>query len=117
MAGRNPQPRLVDILEAIIGVRETIGTMTLDDYRANWATRRAAERALEIISEASRHVPETMKAAEPGVPWREIAVIGNILRHEYHRVDDEIIYTIVTRQLDELGAAAQRLLDQLSSDP
>ena len=111
---KSPQPRLVDIVEAIVAVRETVGAMTLDEYRASWATRRAAERALEIISEASRHVPESMKAIEPRVPWREIAAIGNILRHEYHRVDDEVVYTIVTRQLDTLETASRRLLDRLS---
>jgi uncharacterized protein with HEPN domain len=47
------------------------------------------------------------------VPWREIASIGNVLRHAYHRVDDEVIYVIVTRQLGPLETAVRRLLDQL----
>lgn len=113
MQRSDPSPRLHDILEAIGGVRAAVGDMSLEAYVASWTTRRAAERAIEIISEASRHLPEWMRAAEPEVPWREIAGIGNVLRHAYHRIDDEVIYVIVTRQLGPLEAAVRRLLDGL----
>ena len=46
------------------------------------------------------------------MPWREVASIGNVLRHAYHRVDDEVIYVIVTRQLEPLETAVRRLLDR-----
>jgi uncharacterized protein with HEPN domain len=115
MRESDPRPWLHDILEAIEGIRTAIGGMSLDAYGASWATRRAAERAIEIISEASRHLPEPLRASEPDVPWREIASIGNVLRHAYHRVDDEVIYVIVTCQLGPLEAAVRRLLDQLDA--
>jgi uncharacterized protein with HEPN domain len=44
--------------------------------------QRAVERGLEIISEASRHVPPDLQAPETEIPWRQIAAIGNLLRHE-----------------------------------
>jgi uncharacterized protein with HEPN domain len=92
MRQSDPRPWLHDILEAIVGARGAVRGMTLDAYVASWTTRRAVERAIEIISEATRHLPERLKASEPNVPWREIASIGNVLRHAYHRVDDEVIY-------------------------
>jgi uncharacterized protein with HEPN domain len=49
------------------------------------------------------------------VPCGEIASIGNVLRHAYHRVDDEVIYVIVTRQLGPLESAIRRLLDRLDA--
>jgi uncharacterized protein with HEPN domain len=115
MRQSDPGPWLHDILEAIAAVRAAVGGMSLDAYGASWTTRRAAERAVEIISEATRHLPEPLKASEPDVPWREIASIGNVLRHAYHRVDDEVIYVIVTRQLGPLEAAVRRLLDRLDA--
>ena len=104
-----------DILEAVVGVRAAVGNMSLEAYGASWTTRRAAERAIEIISEASRHLAKPLRASEPDVPWREIASIGNVLRHAYHRVDDEVIYVIITRQLGPLEAAVRRLLDHLDA--
>jgi uncharacterized protein with HEPN domain len=113
MRQSDPGPWLHDILDAIVGARSAVGNMSLEAYVASWTTRRAAERAIEIISEASRHLPKPLRASEPNVPWREIASIGNILRHAYHRVDDEVIYVIVTRQLGSLEDAVRRLLDRL----
>jgi uncharacterized protein with HEPN domain len=115
MRQSDPRPWLHDILEAIEGVRAAVGDMSLEAYGASWTTRRAAERAIEIISEASRHLPEPLRASEAAVPWREIASIGNVLRHGYHRVDDEVIYVIVTRQLDPLETAVRRLLKRVDA--
>ena len=115
MRQSDPGPWLHDILEAIVGVRSAVGSMSLEAYGASWTTRRAAERAIEIISEASRHLPEALRTSEPDVPWREITSIGNVLRHAYHRIDDEVIYVIVTRQLGPLEAAVRRLLDRLDA--
>jgi uncharacterized protein with HEPN domain len=107
---KDPGVRLHDIHDAITAVQAAVGAMTLAEYAADWKTRRAAERAIEIISEASRYIPQELKLREPAVPWREIAGIGNLLRHEYHRVDDSVIHTIVTRQLTGLKEAVERLL-------
>jgi uncharacterized protein with HEPN domain len=115
MRQSDPRPWLHDILDAIQGVRAAVGSMSPEAYNASWTTRRAAERAIEIISEASRHLPEPLRASESEVPWQEIASIGNVLRHAYHRVDDEVIYVIVTRQLGPLEAAVRRLLDRLNA--
>ncbi len=115
MRQSDPKPWLHDILEAIVGVRAAVGGMSLEAYGASWTTRRAAERAIEIISEASRHLPKSLRASAPDVQWREIASIGNVLRHAYHRVDDEVIYIIVTRQLGPLEGAVRRLLDELDA--
>jgi uncharacterized protein with HEPN domain len=115
MRPSDPRPWLHDMLEAIVSVRAAVGDMSLEAYVASWTTRRAAERAIEIISEASRHLPDPLRAAEPDLPWPEIIGIGNVLRHAYHRVDDEVIHVIVTRQLGPLEAAIRRLLDQIDA--
>jgi uncharacterized protein with HEPN domain len=57
--------------------------------------QRAVERGLEIISEASRHVPADLKALTPDIPWRQIAAIGNLLRHEYQRADIAATWNII----------------------
>lgn len=42
----------------------------------------AIVRCLEIISEASRRLPDELKARHPQVPWREMAAAGNFYRHK-----------------------------------
>mgnify|MGYP006273840501 CR=1 len=103
------------MLEAIDGAREAVRGLSLDDYRGRRVVRRAVERELEIVSEASRHVPEPLRVREPDVPWREIAGIGNVLRHDYQHVADDIVWNVVEVHLGPLREAVLRLLERLDS--
>lgn len=75
--------RLRDILSVVDETIEIVDGMTFDDYQRKVVVRRAVERCVEIVSEASRHVPEDLKAQFSGMNWNEIKSIGNLLRHEY----------------------------------
>jgi uncharacterized protein with HEPN domain len=46
----------------------------------------AVTRCLEIISEASRRLPDELKSRYPSIEWRDMAAAGNIYRHEYEDV-------------------------------
>jgi uncharacterized protein with HEPN domain len=47
----------------------------------------------------------------PEVPWRQIAAIGNLLRHEYQRTDSSLIWNIVVEHLPRLSDAVSRLIE------
>jgi uncharacterized protein with HEPN domain len=68
---------------------------------------------LEIISEASRHIPPEMKARAANIPWRQIAAIGNLLRHEYQRTDTRATWNIIVQHLPQLAAAIEQLIAEL----
>ncbi len=72
--------------------------------------QRAVERGLEIISEASRGIDGAAKVRFQDVPWDQIAGIGNILRHEYHRVEPAIIWNITQTHLGALALAIRVML-------
>ena len=90
------------MLDAIEGIEATVGEAGFAEYARSWTMRRAVERGIEIISEASRHLPDELKAHYPQVYWQEIASIGNLLRHQYGRVDDRIMWRVVEKYLPEL---------------
>jgi uncharacterized protein with HEPN domain len=71
------------MVEAIEGIDATAAGMTFAQYQQSWQVRRAVKGGIEIISEASRHASEELKLRYPHIYWREIAGIGNLLRHEY----------------------------------
>jgi uncharacterized protein with HEPN domain len=99
---RTQRVRLRDMLEAIDGVIEMTAGVGFAGYQDDFKLRKAVERCVEIISEASRHIPSQAKAKHPEQPWDEIAAIGNLLRHHYQRVDDQIMWKIASRSLPEL---------------
>lgn len=73
--------------------------------RENWLLQRGIERGLEIISEAVRHVPDHLLAQESSIAWQDIRSIGNLIRHEYHRVEPAIVWSVVVDDLTPLRDA------------
>jgi uncharacterized protein with HEPN domain len=88
-----------DILEAIDRVEEITPGKTLADFESSWQLRWLVQRAIEIISEASRGIPKDLAATRPEIPWPRVQGIGNVLRHEYSGLSDRIIWNVV---IDEL---------------
>jgi uncharacterized protein with HEPN domain len=113
MAARSPRVWLVDIREEIHGIEELTRSADLATFANSWAMKRAVEHALLIIAEAAKHLSQSMKDARPDVPWVKIHGLGNMLRHEYRRIDPEILWSIVTEHLDTLDRAAAVLLKEL----
>jgi uncharacterized protein with HEPN domain len=101
-----PAPTLRDRLQHIVDAIDRIDAMwagkAYQDYRADELRRLATDRLLEIISEASRHVPDQDKAAHPETPWQQIRRFGNIMRHFYDRVDHQEVWEIITLDLPAL---------------
>lgn len=117
MAGRLVGHYLLDIIDAIDGATSAIRGHTLETFRADWTVRHAAQRAIEIVSEASRSVPDALVATRPEIPWPQVKGIGNILRHEYRKVDDTIVWRVVTQDFPPLRDAAQAIFNALDEDP
>ncbi len=83
---------------------------TLAETQSEPVTRAAFERFLEIISEASRHVPAAWRDEHDVVPWRQIGDLGIHLRHAYHRTDAAALWSIYTDDLDPLEHAVDAML-------
>lgn len=68
-------------------------------------------RNLEIIGEAVKNLPAEVKKHHPGVPWRSITALRNVLIHEYFGVDLSIVWGVVSKRLPVLK---QHVLAMLS---
>jgi uncharacterized protein with HEPN domain len=95
-------PRLTDIVEAIERIRAVLRDIPLDVFDADWQRQWLVERGVEIISEASRHLPDEMKARHPEIPWQKVAGIGNVLRHNYGRIAAPVIWKLARTDLPAL---------------
>jgi uncharacterized protein with HEPN domain len=116
LTDRLVRPALRAILEAADGIEQATRGKTLDDYSTDWLLRHGIQRGLEIISEASRRIPAGLQADQSQVPWAQIAAIGNVLRHEYHRVSDTIVWNVVSEHLPPLKVAVEAIDRALKED-
>jgi len=67
------------------------------------------QRAVEIISEASRSIPDALANTRPEIPWKQVRGIGNVLRHEYESVSDRILWNVVVDELPRLKGAIEAI--------
>jgi uncharacterized protein with HEPN domain len=80
-------------------------------FCADARTVYAVTRCLEIISEASRRLPNELKARHPSIAWKEIAGAGNVYRHDYEDVAAHYVWDTVQRDLPQLRSV---IADELS---
>ena len=90
------------------------------DYEAFVADPRtvyAVTRCLEIISEASRRLPDELKARHPTIAWKQMAGAGNIYRHDYEDVAASYVWTTLRNHLPVLRAVIAHELAALDPPP
>ncbi|MEB2847076.1 HepT-like ribonuclease domain-containing protein [Endobacterium cereale] len=106
---------LHDIIYAITAIETAIAGKSFEDYQNDTMLKLGLERAVEIISEASRHIPEHLRSTRPEIPWPKVRGIGNVLRHEYHGLSDRIIWAVIEDELPRLRIAIEAI--QQSAGP
>jgi uncharacterized protein with HEPN domain len=74
--------------------------------------QRAFVRSIEVIGEATKHVPEVFRAKHPEVPWRLMAGMRDRLVHGYFAVDYDIVWDVAARHAPALLAAIDSILAQ-----
>ena len=113
---RSIRLRLNDIIRAIDGAEVTIEGIKFETFQGVYHMPRTVQRSIEIISEASRHIPQELKSQYPDVPWQQIAGIGNVLRHDYEIVDDHITWDVAKAHFPRLRAVMLEMLEMLPPD-
>jgi uncharacterized protein with HEPN domain len=90
---------LTDIAAAIDAVQAFVADMTIAQFRADQRTAYAVTHALEIVGEAAKRIPKSVRGQYPGVPWRLMAGMRDRLIHGYNMVDLDVLWKTVTEDL------------------
>jgi uncharacterized protein with HEPN domain len=101
---------LEDILDAVVKVGQFIEGMAFDQFAEDDKTVFAVIRALEIIGEATKHIPEFVRASYPEVPWREMAGMRDKLIHDYLGVNLILVWKTASEDLANLEPVIRRIL-------
>ena len=104
---------LEDMLGSVKRLQTLTSGISYDDFAKDLTKQEAVIRNLEIIGEASRHVPQAVRSTYPEVDWAGIAALRNILIHEYFGIDLEIIWDIIQNELPSLDAQINEIISEL----
>jgi uncharacterized protein with HEPN domain len=77
----------------------------------------AVVRNLEIVGEAAKRVPQTIRAQAPTVPWRQMAGMRDKLAHDYFGVDLALVWDVAANELPEIREQLAGLLEANVEDP
>src|SRR5689334_21198818 len=113
MPSSQPAQRLGDIVEQCDRVASYIKGFDLAAYRNDRKTADAVERCLSRISEACVKLGDTLDVLHGDVPWRKFRGLGNILRHRYEEVIDDIVWKTASDDLPRLRASAAQEAERL----
>jgi uncharacterized protein with HEPN domain len=98
---RRDSERLKDILEAIKNIEKYASrgkkVFERDELIQVWIIHH-----LQIIGEAASAMSQNFIADYPEIPWQDMSDFRNILVHEYFRVDTEIVWNVITKELPGL---------------
>ena len=93
---------LEDILQAIAKTRDYVAGVTHESLAQDSMRIDAVIRNLEIIGEAAKMIPESIRVEYPNIEWKKISGLRDILAHHYFEVDLDIVWDIVQNKLPEL---------------
>jgi uncharacterized protein with HEPN domain len=72
----------------------------------------AVLRNIEVIGEATKHIPDDLRARIPGIEWKKIAGMRDWISHVYYRVDDDIVWDVVENKIPELLMTVKAFKEQ-----
>lgn len=106
---RDPKLFLLDILESANRARSYTEGLSQEEFEANPMVYDAVLRNLEIIGEAAKQVPQSLRSLAPSIPWRMICGFRDHIAHGYFGLDNDVVWEVVTQELPALVMEIQRI--------
>ena len=107
---------LEDINEFILLIEKYIEGLDYKKFSENQMVIDAVLRNLELIGEASKIIPEEIKSKYSNLPWPEMIGLRNIAAHGYFKIDLEIIWDIITKDIPEAKKQLIKMLKEKFQD-
>jgi|SRR5580692_2571763 uncharacterized protein with HEPN domain len=73
---------------------------------------RACVRSIEVIGEATKKLPDSIRSKYPEVEWKNMAGMRDRLIHDYFGVDYELVYDVFQNRAAGLAQQIDRILER-----
>jgi uncharacterized protein with HEPN domain len=110
MSSRDWVFRVQDILKAINKIETYLSKMSLAQFQKNDLVLDAVLRNIEIIGEASKNIPLSIRRSYTDIPWDQMNGMRNILIHEYFGVDTNTVWHTAKKHLPILKKQLEKIL-------
>jgi uncharacterized protein with HEPN domain len=106
---------LKDILEAINAIENFVNDIDFEKFKLDDKTSSAVIRKFEIIGEATKNIPKSIKQKYPDVPWKEMAGFRDKLIHFYFGIKYEIVWDTIKLRLPDLKQRLTKIIEEIKN--
>lgn len=110
---RSSKHFLEDAIEYSDKAQRFVEDITYEEFCNDEKTFLDVTRALEIIGEALKNIPDEIRSQYPEIPWREIIGFRNTVTHVYFGINTKIVWNSAKEDTKFLKTRVQKILDNL----
>ncbi len=100
-----------DILTSINKIENFISYNSFDEFMRDEKTKSAVVREIEVIGEATKNIPESIRKRYKDLSWIDMAKMRDKIIHFYFGVDYEIVWEVVKKRLPEIKSLIEKILE------
>jgi uncharacterized protein with HEPN domain len=113
MSKHDPKVTLKQIRDFVRQAQQLCEGRTLEELLKDWQSVFAFERALELVGEAVKRLPQDLRDRYPAVAWRQVAAMRDRLSHGYDEIRYDILWDAVQQDFPLLLVTVEQMLRDL----
>ena len=102
-----------DIITAMDSIEKFVRDMTIDELEKDDKTSSAVIRKFEIIGEATKQIPDSLRGKHPEIPWSRMAGMRDRLVHAYFGIDYKLVWDAIKNHMPNLKPKLEKILINL----
>jgi uncharacterized protein with HEPN domain len=110
---RDYRDYIQDILNSIDEIESFTEGMKFEEFTKDKKTINAVTRSVEVIGEAAKKIPRSIRNKYPNIPWKKISGMRDKLIHEYFGIDLEILWKVAKDNIPPLKLTIRNILEDL----
>jgi uncharacterized protein with HEPN domain len=99
-----------DIIDAMEKAELAIEGVTYEQFADDFMINFVVARALEIVGEATKRLPLSLRDQYPAIPWKDMAGMRDRIIHGYDNIDLRTMWDVVKQEIPQVKPQIQQIL-------